>query len=51
MPRVSHIKKERVLINDADSSVYAIGFMTQKKTHYLTNPAGTIVWQGDNKNN
>ncbi len=35
MPRVSRIKKELVLVNDGDSSVYAIGFMTQQKTHYL----------------
>jgi len=49
MSRVSRIKKEKVLINDADSSVYAIGFMTQKKMHYLTNTKGTIVWQGQDK--
>ncbi len=49
MPRVSRTKKEKVLINDADSSVYAIGFMTQKKMHYLTNKAGKIVWQGHKK--
>ena len=49
MPRTSRIKKEKVLINDADSSVYAIGFMTQKKMHYLTDTKGTIVWQGDDK--
>ena len=49
MPRVSRTKKEKVLINDADSSVYAIGFMTQKKMHYLTSKEGKIVWQGNNK--
>jgi len=49
MPRISRIKKEKVLINDGDSSVYAIGFMTQKKMHFLTNSDGKIVWQGDDK--
>jgi len=45
MPRVSRIKKEKVLINDADSSVYAIGFMTQQKMHYLTDSKGKIQGQ------
>lgn len=49
MPRKSLTKKERVLVNDADSSVYAIGFMTETKTHYLTDAAGKIVWQGNKK--
>lgn len=48
MPRVSHIKKEKVLILDTDSSVYAVGFMTEKKTHYaLLN--GKVVFQTEKK--
>ena len=49
MPRISRTKKEKVLINDADSSVYAIGFMTQKKMHYLMDDNKKVVWQGDDK--
>lgn len=48
MPRISRTKKEKVLINDADSSVYAIGFMTQKKMHYLSDN-GKMVYQSDKK--
>lgn len=48
MPRKSRIKKEKVLVNDGDSSVYAIGFMTQKKMHYLSDN-GKMVYQADDK--
>ena len=48
MPRKSLTKKERVLILDTDSSVYAIGFMTQKKTH-LGLLDGKIVFQDESK--
>ncbi len=49
MPRVSRINKELVLINDADSSVYAIGFMTEHKEHFLYDAKGHIVLQGKDK--
>lgn len=49
MARVSRTSKSKVLVNDADSSVYAIGFMTETKTHYLTDNTGKIVWQGIKK--
>lgn len=48
MTRKSLAKKERVLILDADSSVYAVGFMTQKKTHYGV-VDGDIVFQDEDK--
>ena len=48
MARVSHTKKERVLILDADSSVYAVGFMTEKKMHFaIVN--GAVVYQNESK--
>lgn len=34
MPRISRIKKENVLVLDADSSIYAVSFMTEKTTHF-----------------
>ncbi|MEE8208392.1 MAG: hypothetical protein V3T88_05505, partial [Nitrosomonadaceae bacterium] len=49
MARVSRIKKQKVLVNDADSSVYAIGFMTQKKQHYLLDENKKIVGEWDDK--
>lgn len=48
MTRKSSIKKERVLILDADSSVYAVGFMTETKTH-LGIYDGEVVYQGTGK--
>ncbi len=48
MARKSQVNKERVLIADADSSVYAIGFVTQKKTH-LGILNGQIVFQDESK--
>ena len=50
MPRISRTKKKaRVLVNDADSSVYAIGFMTETKMHYLLDEDKKVVWQGNDK--
>lgn len=51
MARVSLTKKkEKVLVLDTDSSVYAIGFMTEKKTHFLSCKDGSgILWQGGDK--
>ncbi len=50
MPRKSIVRaKKKVLVNDADSSVYAIGFMTETKEHYLVAFAGVIIWQGKDK--
>jgi hypothetical protein len=49
MPRISRTKeKKKVLVNDADSSVYAIGFMTETKMHYLLDD-NKVVWQGNDK--
>lgn len=48
MPRISRFDKEKVLILDSDSSVYAVGFMTQKKTHYAVLD-GKIVFQTEKK--
>jgi len=48
MARVSRIEKENVLILDSDSSVYAVGFMTEKATHYgVLN--GKIIFTADSK--
>ena len=49
MARISRTKKERVLVLDSDSSVYAIGFATQKKYHYLLDSERNIKWEGDSK--
>ena len=50
MARTSRTKvKKKVLVNDADSSVYAIGFMTETKTHYLLDEDNQVVWQGVDK--
>lgn len=50
MPRQSRTKdKKKVLVNDADSSVYAIGFMTETKMHYLLDKFAKVVWQGNDK--
>lgn len=49
MGRTSKFNKERVLILDSDSSVYAVGFMTQKKTHYAIDSTGKIVYQTEKK--
>jgi len=50
MPRTSRTKeKKKVLVNDADSSVYAIGFMTETKMHYLLDDNNKVVWQGNDK--
>lgn len=48
MGRKSSINKEKVLILDSDSSVYAVGFMTQKKTH-IGVVDGDIVFQDESK--
>lgn len=49
MPRKSLTKKEKVLILDSDSSVYAIGFMTQKKTHMAVDVDKAIAYQDTDK--
>ncbi len=49
MPRISRTKKENVLVLDSDSSVYAIGFVTETKEHFLTDANGKVVWQGTKK--
>jgi len=46
--RVSKFKKEKVLILDSDSSVYAVGFMTQKKTHMALDD-NKIMFQSEDK--
>lgn len=50
MSRTSKVSaKKKVLVNDADSSVYAIGFMTETKMHYLLDDNKHVVWQGNDK--
>lgn len=49
MGRISKIKQEKVLVLDSDSSVYAIGFVTETKEHFLFDGGGAILWQGHKK--
>jgi len=49
MARKSLVRSEKVLILDSDSSVYAIGFVTQKKTHIAVGVEGEVVYQDKDK--
>jgi len=48
MGRTSRYDKQNVLVLDSDSSVYAIGFVTETKEHYLYGLDG-VLWQGTDK--